>query len=252
MQHRLVRAGAARNVGVAAAAGLALVASAGAKTIVGTARADILKGTPGSDAIYGRRGDDRLFGMAGHDRLYGGPGADRISCGAGRDRVFVDARDNVAADCELVSRPAAPPSPHHPPSPPPSPPPPSPPPPPAPSFVLPGHYVALTAQERYVHLEVYPDGRALRNLRVEFDANCTPPPPLALPFDVSGDIAIGQDGLFSVAAASSDTGLRLTLRATFDAAGKLSGTFQVDGTVVSGGARQECHSGTVPFSGARW
>jgi Ca2+-binding RTX toxin-like protein len=251
VQHRLVPERAARIIGVAAAAGLAVVASAGAKTIVGTARADVLNGTPASDAIYGRRGNDRLFGFGGHDRLYGGLGVDRISCGAGRDRVFADARDHVAADCELVSRPNLPPSPHHPPPPPPASPP-SPPPPPAPSFVVPGHYVALTAQERYVHLEVYPDGRALTNLRVEFDADCTPPPALALPFDVPGDVPIGQDGVFTVTVASSDGGLRLTLRGAFDAAGKLSGTFQIDGTMVSGETRRECHSGTVRFSGTRW
>jgi RTX calcium-binding nonapeptide repeat (4 copies) len=242
----VIRRGSARIFSVAVVAALVAVASAGASTIVGTSRADVLRGTSGADAIYGRRGNDRLYGKAGNDRLYGGSGADRISCGPGRDSVRADARDDVAADCELVTRPASPPPPHHPPSPPP----PATPPPPPPSFVVPGHYVALTTQERYVHLEVYPDGRALTNLRVEFDAACAPPPPIALPFDVGGDIAIAQDGRFSVA--SSEGGLRLTLTAAFDAAGRMAGTFAVDGTVEAGDTRRECHSGAIAFAGMRW
>lgn len=246
MQHRFV-SGSTRALVITASAALAVVAVAGAKTIVGTPGADVLRGTAGSDAIYGRGGDDRLAGMAGNDRLYGGPGADRISCGAGRDSVIADARDVIDTDCEAVRRVNAPAPPHHPPSPP------TPAPPPAqPSFVLPGHYVALTAQERYVHLEVYPDGRALTNLRVEFDADCTPPPRLSIPFDLRGDIVISEDGTFAVAAVSSDGRLRLTLAATFDAAGNLSGMFQVDGTVESGEAPRQCHSGTVSFRGSRW
>jgi hypothetical protein len=147
-----------------------------------------------------------------------------------------------------VRRPGPPPPPR---TPPPAPPPP-PPPPPAPSFVVPGHYVSLTTQESYVHLEVYPDGRALTNLRVEFDADCSPPPRLSIPFDVTGDVPIDQNGAFSVATASGDGRLRLTLRANFNPAGALSGTFRVSGSATSARTPQECDSGNVAFQGTRW
>jgi hypothetical protein len=233
------------GTGVALAV-LVLAAPAAAKTIVGTARADVLKGTPGADAIFGRAGNDRLFGRGGNDRLHGGAGADRISCGRGRDTVVADARDMIAADCEIVRRPK-PPSP-----PPPAPTPPTPPPPPAPPpAVVPGHYVARTGQERYVHLEVYPDGRALTNLRVEYEATCTPPPPLTGPYvDVVGDIAIDSERTFSVDTAPTG-GPHVSVQGTFDGEGNLAGSFRVQTSVETGGTRRECDSGTVPFRGNR-
>lgn len=233
----------------AATGALVVVATAGAKTIVGTPRADLLKGTSAADVIYGRGGNDRLLGLRGDDRLFGGAGADRIACGPGHDRVVADRRDAVASDCEHVTRPPPPPAQN----PPPPLPPPLPPPPPPPSSVVPGHYVALTEQARYVHLEVYPDGRALRNLRAEFDAECSPPMPLRGPFvDVAGDVAIDPDGRFTAAATQDGGRLRLTLQGAFEASGKLSGTFRVQTAVDSGGTRYECDSGTVPFKGQRW
>ena len=58
-----------------------------------------------------RRGTDRLSGGPGNDRidardLYPADrrGRDRLSCGAGRDTVLVDRRDQIARDCENVSR----------------------------------------------------------------------------------------------------------------------------------------------------
>jgi hypothetical protein len=86
--------------------------AATSKTINGTARNDVLKGTPAADVINGLAGNDRLYGYAGNDSLnggpgndtiVGGPGADRIKCGAGTDTVRADAKDTVAADCEVVT-----------------------------------------------------------------------------------------------------------------------------------------------------
>ena len=55
-----------------------------------------------------------LIGGGARDEISGGPGDDRISardgmrdivrCGPGRDRVTADRRDQVARDCELVTR----------------------------------------------------------------------------------------------------------------------------------------------------
>jgi Calx-beta domain-containing protein/hemolysin type calcium-binding protein len=82
------------------------------KTINGTAKADVLKGTPAADVINGLAGNDKMYGYAGNDTLnggpgndliVGGPGADKIRCGAGKDTVRADAKDRVAADCEVVT-----------------------------------------------------------------------------------------------------------------------------------------------------
>jgi Ca2+-binding RTX toxin-like protein len=97
-----------------------------------TAGDDVLRGGDGGDRISGQDGDDRIFGDAGADLLRGGRGDDRIEGGAGRDdvragagddridvadgqfdvvvcgpgfdRVIADRRDDVARNCERLSR----------------------------------------------------------------------------------------------------------------------------------------------------
>ena len=90
---------------------LLAVATVGAATITGTAGNDTLRGGAAADMLSGRRGNDKLYGAAGNDDLaggrgndllVGGPGADKLSCGDGGDTARGDARDTVAADCEVV------------------------------------------------------------------------------------------------------------------------------------------------------
>lgn len=69
----------------------------------GTSKADILDGRGGNDRLFGLAGNDVLIGGSGRDTLVGGPGKDRLRCGAGRDVARADAKDIVAADCELVT-----------------------------------------------------------------------------------------------------------------------------------------------------
>ena len=95
-------------LGAAVAVAAALVSVAMGATIRGTAKADVIRGTARADVIYGLAGNDRLYGYAGNDRFYPGAGVDTVSCGKGVDRVFADAKDRVAADCEIVTRPSAP------------------------------------------------------------------------------------------------------------------------------------------------
>jgi hypothetical protein len=78
------------------AATSAVATAAVAPAILGTVRADFLAGTPAGDRIVARAGNDRVAVE------YDG-GVDRVSCGPGRDVVSADARDRVAADCEVVS-----------------------------------------------------------------------------------------------------------------------------------------------------
>jgi hypothetical protein len=105
-------------------AGLVLAGAAGARTIEGTTGRDRLVGTDRADTIFGREGSDQLLGRAGTDLLHGGPGRDRLEggpdndrlaaqydgatdrvvCGSGLDVVNADLLDQVASDCELVSR----------------------------------------------------------------------------------------------------------------------------------------------------
>jgi hypothetical protein len=103
---------------------LVLAGAAEAARIVGTRSSDRLLGTPRADTIFGREGRDRLVGAGGTDFLHGGPGRDVLDagsgddrvavqydggrdivrCGRGRDVVNADLPDDVAADCEHVSR----------------------------------------------------------------------------------------------------------------------------------------------------
>jgi hypothetical protein len=106
------------------AAGLVLIGSlmlavaAHALTVRGGAGADVMKGTTKADVIYGYAGNDTIYGRGGNDKIYPGPGRDKVYCGAGRDQVWADSADVVAADCEVVKRPASVPPTLPPPSPP--------------------------------------------------------------------------------------------------------------------------------------
>lgn len=105
--------------------GLVLAIPAAAKTVVGTNGPDVLRGSDRSDKLYGKGGHDRLFGLDGNDLLVGGPGRDLLEgaagndrllardderdlvrCGSGQDNAVVDKKDQVAANCESVDRPA--------------------------------------------------------------------------------------------------------------------------------------------------
>lgn len=104
----------------------------GPDTFSGTAQPDSFRGWDGSDRVFGRGGGDYLYGDSGRDVvaggsgtdfLYGGSGGDfidgltrngdpaypeegkdTIRCGAGEDTVVANALDEVAPDCEHVSR----------------------------------------------------------------------------------------------------------------------------------------------------
>src|SRR5215208_6254621 len=92
-------------------------------TIKGDERANTLTGTPNDDAIYGYGGADRIHAWGGNDTLRLGGGKDKgqggrgndylcavdgskdtIYCGPGADRVRANPGDNVAGDCEKVTR----------------------------------------------------------------------------------------------------------------------------------------------------
>ena len=106
--------------------------------LTGAGGEDLLRGAGGNDTLDGGAGPDRLEGGYGDDALIGGPGADKlksdvgnnacgsspncpaphgndtveardgevdsIECGPGQDRVVADAKDVIAADCEVVER----------------------------------------------------------------------------------------------------------------------------------------------------
>jgi Ca2+-binding RTX toxin-like protein len=92
-------------------------------TLLGGPGADKLTAGPADDRVRGGDGNDRMSGSGGADVLDGGPGADafdggagddrllsadglaeKLTCGDGTDRVDADTADDVAADCESVSR----------------------------------------------------------------------------------------------------------------------------------------------------
>jgi hypothetical protein len=92
-------------------------------TIKGNDRPNTLAGTPDADTIYGYGGADRIHAWGGGDTLRLGGGSDKghggrgddyiravdgskddISCGPGSDRTRANPGDNVAGDCEKVTR----------------------------------------------------------------------------------------------------------------------------------------------------
>jgi Ca2+-binding RTX toxin-like protein len=93
---------------------ITLLGGPGADRLVAGSAADSVQGGDGNDRLDGGGGDDQLDGGEGVDTFEGGPGSDvvrsadglaeRVSCGAGEDRVEADTFDDVAADCENVSR----------------------------------------------------------------------------------------------------------------------------------------------------
>jgi hypothetical protein len=75
---------------------LLLTSTATAATIRGTRGADSVVGTPAADLIATGAGNDLIQVAFG--------GIDRVDCGTGADVVTADAADQVAANCEVVSR----------------------------------------------------------------------------------------------------------------------------------------------------
>ena len=161
-----------KRTSVVIATTLLAAATTGAATITGTPGNDTLRGGAAADRLTGRGGNDKLYGAGGNDVLNGGPGkdllvggrgADRLSCGAGRDMARGDARDKIAADCEVVKGVPTPQPPPATPSPlPPLPPrdllpPLPPPPPPYAGSVTPGSYQGRTENGNPVFLTVGSD-----------------------------------------------------------------------------------------------
>lgn len=96
--------------------------------LLGGEGADRLRSGPADDTLSGDAGDDTLASAGGRDTLAGGLGvdvldagpgddtlrvrdglADTVRCGEGEDAVDADTLDEVAGDCERVSRTATPP-----------------------------------------------------------------------------------------------------------------------------------------------
>ncbi len=107
-----------------------LTSGDGADTVSGDDGNDTLAGGGGNDQIAGGDGNDRMAGGAGDDVLQAGLGLDRlagedgsddlrsrdgladnVSCGGGADQVDADTFDEIADDCEGVTRVATPPPP---------------------------------------------------------------------------------------------------------------------------------------------
>ncbi|HEX6711878.1 MAG TPA: calcium-binding protein [Thermoleophilaceae bacterium] len=81
-----------------------LAGGAGDDTIAGGDGNDGLSGGAGRDVVDGGAGRDDLDGGAGADTLKTQDGAtDRASCGGGTDAAEVDARDDVAGNCENLT-----------------------------------------------------------------------------------------------------------------------------------------------------
>ena len=95
----------------------------GDDTIWGGAGTDTIYGGYNSDTIYGDEDNDTIYGGYNRDTIYGGGGqdtilgendadtiyavdgeVDTINCGSGTDTVTADPNDNVAANCEKVTR----------------------------------------------------------------------------------------------------------------------------------------------------
>jgi Ca2+-binding RTX toxin-like protein len=64
-----------------------------------------LFGGAGNDTLTGGSGADSISGAAGNDTINARDRAkDSIRCGSGKDKVTADKNDQVARDCETVTR----------------------------------------------------------------------------------------------------------------------------------------------------
>src|SRR5262249_45605039 len=89
-------------------------ASDGGDDLHGGEGDDRIYGQGGDDWIHASEGDDMVDAGSGYDRVWGGDGddtidlrdgePDEVKCGAGYDTVIADRVDQVARDCESVSR----------------------------------------------------------------------------------------------------------------------------------------------------
>jgi hypothetical protein len=237
-------------VGVLAVAAV-VTTSALAGTIMGTAKNDTIRGTAGADKLYGRQGNDALFGMGGADYLNGGPGKDRFSCGTGRDTVVAEKGESVARDCEVVRRTGGTTTPQPPAPPPPSPPaPPAPPaPPPAPPAKA-GFYGGFTSTGGGVTFVVAADGRSFSQLKIDYEADCTPPGRASAGATYGGTVQIAADRTFSLD--GQGDGISVKFSGTFATDGStVAGRFQIHVTFDYQGTRYECDTGGADWS-AKW
>jgi Ca2+-binding RTX toxin-like protein len=76
------------------------------EAVTGTTGTDSIRGSNASNTIVGSGGSDYLYGYGGNDLIVSNDGIfDYAECGDGTsDTVRADTLDNVAADCENVSR----------------------------------------------------------------------------------------------------------------------------------------------------
>lgn len=213
-------------------AGALLVATGSvlASTIVGTARDDTLRGTARADKLYGKAGDDKLFGLRGNDLLVGGAGADRLVCGPGRDTARADARDKVAADCEIVKGLA---------SPPPEPPP-----------AAPGLYCGSTSQDISFCFEVVesaPSARVISSLRLGVQTTCQPAGQFDYAFEIRTLAPVRSDRTFTANVILA--GFVAAVEGAFDMSGtSATGSLTLQIADERGGVRYECDSGFVSWS----
>jgi hypothetical protein len=82
-----------------------ILGSYGADDLTGNAGANRIRGDMGNDTITGGAGADDLRGEYGDDTINSRDGeADEVSCGSGQDTANADEHDDVALDCENVTR----------------------------------------------------------------------------------------------------------------------------------------------------
>jgi hypothetical protein len=197
-----------------------LTGKGGRDNLYGAAGNDVLTGGRGRDRLYGAAGNDALTGGRGNDLLVGGPGADKLSCGAGRDTARGDARDMIAAACEVIKGvPQIPPVP--------------------PVTLVPGSYQGETENGNPVFLTVRAD-RTFSGWQVFNDLpnNCGHSP--GGDWLVDTTFSIGNDGTFGARHSFREPERTAAYErgwlnqwdggivGQFDTATSISGTFQVD------------------------
>src|ERR687894_105168 len=94
--------------------GITAVRTSNPDTLIGTNQEDefsgrgeddYLRGRGAADTLKGGSDDDIVVGNTGNDRIEADDGSrDHVDCGLGEaDRAFVDPKDRVEADCEIVN-----------------------------------------------------------------------------------------------------------------------------------------------------
>jgi hypothetical protein len=113
----------------------------------------------------------------------------------------------------------------------------------------PAHYAGRTSQGEPISFDVLPDGSAVTNFLLAFDAVWLQPVQLGIteaPIAITGLFPISDDGRFRETVRAQHT--TVVLEGSLDASGTATGSLHVDAVIVHRGMPRRCTTGEVGWT----